>query len=231
MGFHTTSCLHVSPGPFFFPSCLYFLDHAPLSTCEEQAGRVWVPDLDLQQGNACPQGSGRRVGRRTKGVTTRQRGVERGCLWPPGDLCDTSTSDYRASAPPSGPVSRHCREGMCWLLTRVCSWLGSFPLPVVQPEGLSPALSCLAGPSLHVGGGGAPRASGPFTGHRSGPSSCPDFGRVWAGLGGVQKGWDWTRLGADLGLHCLFIRLPFHAVIQLNVSLGPQTAGWCWMWV
>ena len=28
---------------------------------------------------------------------------------------------------------------MCWLLTRVCSWLGSFPLPVVQPEGLSPA--------------------------------------------------------------------------------------------
>ena len=172
-----------------------------------QAGygsRIWI----CSRGNACPQGPSRRVGRRrTKGVTTRQRGLERGCLWPPSDLCDTSTSNYRASAPPSGPVSRHRREGMCWLLTRVCSWLGSFPLPVVQPEGLSPAPSCLAGPSLHVGGGGAPRASGPFTGHRSSPSSCPAFGRVWAGLGGGPRRGGTGPLGARILVYsaCLFV--------------------------
>lgn len=64
---------------------------------------MWVPDLDLQQGNACPQGSSRRVGGRTKRVTPRQRGAERGCLWHPSDRCDTSTSSHWTSAPPSGP--------------------------------------------------------------------------------------------------------------------------------
>ena len=165
--------------------------------------------------DACPQGSSRRVGRRTKRVTPRQRGVERGCLWHPSDRCDTSTSDHWTSAPPSGPSFKDVL-----LFGDISPPSGpmrrTVPRPILPGRSQPPPRGWWNTQSLRSAP--APQAVLPLEG-------C---GRALeVGPEGVGR----TAWGADLGFHCVFIPLSFHAVIQLNGSLGPQIARWCWMWV